>query len=261
MTCKAPHQHGFGGLEDALMFPRGLVVLLSLAMSGSTTFGDTFLVTVKAVDADNKPVPKADAALFWDVQDGAMTPRGEKPIVTDADGKAVLRVDDWNEKRPVLVLSADRALGGVVGVSKADDGKEATVTLGPTIRLKGKVECKELNFKPEWTETTVTADGFRAFFTQDISKSAAFEFVLPAGKYQLGIRGSDLEDVNQTVALTADHRECDLGTIDLKASPIAKLKGKTPPDWVIADARGVKKEVKLSDYKGKWVYIEYWGFW
>ena len=47
------------------MFRRGLFILLSLAMSGSTILGDTFLVTVKAVDADNKPVPKADVALFW----------------------------------------------------------------------------------------------------------------------------------------------------------------------------------------------------
>ena len=190
-----------------------------------------------------------------------MTPRGEKPIVTDADGKAVLRVDDWNEKRPVLVLSADRTLGGVVGVSKADDGKEAAVTLGPTIRVKGKLECKELNFKPDWTNTTVTADGFRAFCVQNISKSAAFEFVLPAGKYKLWSCGTDVEDARKTVALTADHREYDLGTIDLKASPIAKLKGKTPPEWMIADARGVKKDVKLADYKGKWVYLEFWGFW
>ena len=124
--------------------------------------------------------------------------------------KAVLRVDDWNEKRPLLVLSADRTLGGLVGVSKADDGKEATVALGPTIRLKGKLECKELNFKPEWVNTTVTPDGFQPYFAQNISKSAAFEFVLPAGKYKLWSYGTDVEDARRTVSLTADQHECDL---------------------------------------------------
>jgi hypothetical protein len=243
------------------MLYRWLFTLLSLAVACSVGFGESFTVTVKATDADKKPVAKADVALFWNVKDGAMTPAAEKPVVTDADGKAVLRVEDWNEKRAVLVLSADRKLGGIVGVSKDDDGKEAAVTLGPTTHVKGKLECKELNFKPEWVNTTITADGFRAFFTQDISKSAAFEFVLPAGKYTFHSYGTDVEDFKQTVTFTADQRECDLGVIDMKASPIAKLKGKTPPEWVIADARGVKKDVKLADCKGKWVYVEFWGFW
>jgi hypothetical protein len=243
------------------MFHRWPFALLSLAVACSVSLGESFTVTVKATDADKKPVAKADVGLYWSVKDGAMTQSAEKPVVTDADGKAVLRVDDWNEKRPVLVLSADRTLGGLVGVSKEDDGKEAAVTLGPTVRVKGKLECKELNFKPKWANTTVNVEGFRAYFTQDITESAAFEFVLPAGKYTLGSYGQDVEDAKQTVTLTADQRERDLGVIDLKASAIAKLKGKTAPDWVIADARGAKPGAKLSDCKGKWVYIEFWGFW
>lgn len=243
------------------MNPRWLVALLSLAISCSTAFADTFAITVKVVDADKKPVAKADVALFWDVRSGAMTPSAEKPITTNADGKAVLRVDDWNEKRPLVVLSADRKLAGLVGVSKADDSKEVTVTLRPAVRVKGKLECKELKNQPEWANTTVTPDGFRPFCVQEISTSAAFAFVLPAGKYTLRSYGTDVELARQTVTLTADRPEYDLGTVNLKASPIAKLKGKMPPNWTIAAARGVQSDVELSDYKGKWVYIEFWGFW
>ena len=29
----------------------------------------------------------------------------------------------------------------------------------------------------------------------------------------------------------------------------------------ITAARGVKPAAKLSDYKGKWVFLEFWGFW
>jgi thiol-disulfide isomerase/thioredoxin len=172
-----------------------------------------------------------------------------------------LHVNDWGEKRPVLVFSADRTRGGVVGVSKADDGKEVTVALGPAVRVKGKLECKELNGKPTGANTTVTADGFRAYFTQFTATAATFEFILPIGKYTVGTYGSDVEAVKQTPTFTADRPVVDLGTIDMKASAIAKLKGKPAPEWVIADARGVKPEVRLADYKGKWVYIEFWGFW
>jgi hypothetical protein len=243
------------------MFQRLLLTLVSLAVVCPTGFADTFAVTLKAVDAADKPVAGAEAALFWNARDGTMTPAAEKPTVTDRAGKAVLRVDNWNEKRPVLVLSADRKLGGVVGVSKDDEGKELTVTLGPTVRVKGKLECTELKGKPAWANTMVTRNGFRAYFTQDVTESATFGFVLPVGNYEFQSYGSDVENVKRNVTLTADRPEHDVGTLDMKASAIAKLKGKTPPGWTVADARGVKADVKLADYKGKWVYIEFWGFW
>jgi hypothetical protein len=243
------------------MYQRFLWTLLSLAVGCSAGFADTFSVTLKAVDADQKPVAKADVALFWTAKDGVMTAAGGKPTVTDAAGKALLQVDNWNEKRPVMVLSADRKLGGIVGVSKDDEGKEVTATLGPTVRVKGQLECRELNAKPRWANTLVTPDGFRGYFTQDMTTAATFAFVLPAGKYQLRSYGTDVEDFKQTVTLAADRPEHDFGTIDLKASAVAKLKGKTPPGWVIADARGVKPDVPLADYKGKWVYLEFWGYW
>ena len=29
----------------------------------------------------------------------------------------------------------------------------------------------------------------------------------------------------------------------------------------VTDARGAKKAVRLEDYKGKWVFLEFWGYW
>ena len=221
----------------------------------------TFTVTLRVVDGSKMPIVRADAALFWDVKDGLMTMRANKASVTDDAGKVVLQVDDWNENRPVLVLTADRTLGGIVGVSRTNDGQEMTAQLRPTARVKGKLECRDLKSKPEWANTTVSTEGFRGFFAQNISTSGEFEFVLPVGKYSLASYGKDVEDVKQTLSLVLDRSEYDLGPADMKASPIAKLKGKTPPGWTITDARGVKSSVKLSDYKGKWVYVEFWGFW
>ena len=159
----------------------------------------------------------------------------------------------------MLVLSADRTLGAIIGVSKADDGKEVLAALKKTAHVKGRLNCKELNRKPVWVSTTVATEGFRPPFASDMNESAVFEFVLPSGKYTLGSYGTDVQTTKQT--LTVAHSDCDLGTIDMKATPLANLRGRKLPDWVIADARGVKADVKLSDYKGKWVYIEFWGFW
>ncbi len=107
----------------------------------------------------------------------------------------------------------------------------------------------------------MTVEGYRPYFVQNTTESASFEFVLPAGNYKLGSYGVDVIKVNQSVNLVGGESIKDLGTIDMKASEIAKLRGKPLPDWVIADARGVKADVKVSDYRGKWLLVEFWGWW
>src|SRR5439155_18613786 len=125
---------------------RGWILTLTVVSVGSATgIAGTFTVTLQAVGTDTKPIANAEVGLFWDVKQKAMNPRNDKPVVTGEDGRAVFQVDDWNSLRPVLVLSADRALGGIAGVSRTNDGQEVTVLLTPTMRVSGKLECKEMN--------------------------------------------------------------------------------------------------------------------
>jgi hypothetical protein len=238
-----------------IMRSRWLLMVLWLA-TGSV-FAGTFTFTIKVVDAERKLVSKADVTLFWHVSEGS--PQRGTWTATDENGKAVLQPADSDENRAVLVLSADRKLGALVRVSKAE--KEVTAVLGPTVRVTGRLECRELSTKPAWANTMVTADGFSGRFAQYMGESARFEFVLPAGKYTFRSYGTDVQQLSQVVTLSADKAEHDLGTFDLKATPVARLKGKAAPGWDITAARGVKRNVKLSDYKGKWVYCEFWGFW
>ena len=240
---------------------RLLIALSVFVIAGQAVRADTFTVTIKVVDAQMKPEQGVDVSLFWEAKDGVMTPSNPKDVKTNAEGKAVVVIDNWNEKRPVMVLSADRTQGGIVGVSKADAGKEVVVTLGAVMRMHGKMDSKELGYAPKWANVTVTRDGYRAYFTQHITKTAEFEFLLPVGKYHLRVYGEDVTDVKKTVTLEGDRSVLELGAINMGVTPIAKLKGKPLPEFQITDARGVKPDVKLSDYKGKWVYLEFWGFW
>ncbi len=76
----------------------------------------------------------------------------------------------------------------------------------------------------------------------------------------LGLRQLDrLHERETRHALKAGTPAVDLGPIDLKLKPLAKLYGKEPPPLKVTDARGVDKNVKLSDYKGKWVVLEFLG--
>lgn len=127
-----------------IMYQRSLWTFLFLAIGCPMGFADTFSVTLKTIDTDKKPIARADVDILWLVKDGAMTAVALKPIVTDADGKALLTADTWywNQKRAVLVLSADRKRGGMVGVSPEDNGKELTKMLDPlglTVEVRREV--------------------------------------------------------------------------------------------------------------------------
>jgi thiol-disulfide isomerase/thioredoxin len=79
---------------------------------------------------------------------------------------------------------------------------------------------------------------------------------------KLPVRGMRLE-------VPRGKRELDLGAIDLvlprdkagNAVDLTQYYGKAPPELSITDARGVAKTVKLADYRGKWVLLEFWALW
>ncbi|WP_197526785.1 TlpA family protein disulfide reductase [Pirellulimonas nuda] len=63
--------------------------------------------------------------------------------------------------------------------------------------------------------------------------------------------------------------KCDLGVLDV-ALPrdkdgiprdLTEYFGKAPPELEITDARGVPKNVKLVDFHGKWVILDFWALW
>jgi hypothetical protein len=47
---------------------------------------------------------------------------------------------------------------------------------------------------------------------------------------------------------------------ETKTNALSNSVGKTLPDWTVTDVRNAKKDVKLADFKGKWVLLEFWGF-
>jgi hypothetical protein len=53
----------------------------------------------------------------------------------------------------------------------------------------------------------------------------------------------------------------DLGEQKVQANVLGKMIGNTPPELSVAEARGVKANVQLKDFKGKWVLLEFWGYW
>jgi len=249
---------GCGGLE--IMKRRFVIAvgLLSLALPGWTSAAGDLTIAGKVVDAAGKPAANVELSTFWTSRASSM--QGHESVKSNQDGRFSLKVPDYGSGVAVLAVDKDRKTGGILAVEKGSSAKDVTVTLGPLVRVKGSFFCKELNRKLTWTNVyMMTPDGSR--FLGCDSQEATFSFLLPPGKYNFWGYGADIKSIKEDLVVPADKTELDMQTLDVPATVIARHKGKTPPAWHVTDARGVKKDVTLADFKGKWVLVEFWGFW
>jgi thiol-disulfide isomerase/thioredoxin len=234
-----------------------IVVCLVLSCAVSA-YAENLTINGKVVDATGKPVSGVEIASFW-VSDGdAMKPN--QGAASDDKGQFTLKASFYGQPIALLALDKARKTGGLITVDKKTAATDVSIALGPLVQLKGDFFCKEMDFKPKWTNVyMMTPDGARV--VQASSEQAKFSFLLPAGEYKFWGYGTDIKNVKQDVSLKADMPLVDLKTIEAPATEIAKHRGKAPPQWNITDARGVKKDFNLADYKGKWVLVDFYTHW
>ncbi len=110
------------------------------------------LIRGKVVDANGKLAAGVELATFWIAQNGTMT--AYQGVTSAADGMFTLKTEYY--KRPVAVLGLDKERKtGVVSVKTPADAGDVTLKLEPLVRVQGDFFCKELSFKPTWTNVYV----------------------------------------------------------------------------------------------------------
>jgi uncharacterized protein (TIGR03067 family) len=223
-------------------------------------------VTVKATGPDGKPVAGATVTRFmslWEDPKKKGAPRDwtySEAVKTAADGTIRMKYEDLRggavivrdvEKRRMAITSPSpfSLLGGAVSVS-----------LEPECRLTGTITCDPLKKagKPiGWTNVYLMHDGRRLAMCD--SREGKFEFVAPPGTYQLDAYGGDVKGKVVKVAVPAGRKEHAVPIV-LEASKLALLEGQPAPE--LEGVEGWKgKAVKLADLKGKYVLLEFWGYW
>jgi hypothetical protein len=224
-------------------------------------------VTGKVVDAKGQAVEGATVASFWMRSARGNDGQGEssiKPVRgvrTDREGRFTLELQLYGRDGALLAMDRGQRMGGSVIVKAKGPIEPITITLGPLVRVHGLFSCTELGKPPTWTNLYVSLMPSGVRLVMNDSREAKFDVLVPPGTYQLWGYGTDVADLRKDITAKADTPDLDLGTLDLPATIIAKHKGKSPPQWNLTDARGVKKDVRLADFKGKWVLMEFWGFW
>lgn len=246
------------------------VLLAGLGVGGVAASQEKDKVVGRVVDGDGKPVAGAEVATMWsagrddddDKKSGKQTGFGS--ATTDADGRFTARVSFYDRDQALMAIDADQKRGGTLVINEGNTkDKEVEIRLAPLVKVRATIVSSELGDKPFWTNTYVNLLPGKMIRLLQCSriKEKEISVLLPPGEYQFHTYGSEVTQVNRTVKLAGDQPEVDLGTLDLPATFLARHKGKELPPWSLADARGVKKDVTLADYRGKWVLVDIWGYW
>lgn len=209
----------------------------------------------RVVDGDGKPVKGADIATLW------LEGQPVEGATTGEDGSFELALRTPGRATGVLIRNEARTRGVVSYYDPSSFDEERTLKLKPLVKVHGKFSCDELGPPPMWTNVyaNLTPSGVRV--DRFSSKEARFEFLLPPGRFELYMYGTDTKTITQSHTIAGDEKVVDLGTIDLPATALAKLYGKKAPEWSVSAARGMTPSAKLSDFRGKHVLLEFWGYW
>jgi hypothetical protein len=221
----------------------------------------------KVVDANGHPVEGATVASFW--MRSWRRPEGQggsslspvQGVTTDREGAFAIELQLYGRDGALLAIDRRQKVGGSVTVKAKGPVEPVTITLGPLVRVHGSFSSSDLGKRPPWTNVYISLMPGNVRMVMSESQEAKFDVLVPPGTYRFWGYGTDVTNLTKDITAKADSPDLDLGTLDIPATIIAKHKGKAPPEWKITDARGVKKDVRLADFKGKWVLMEFWGFW
>ncbi len=185
------------------------------------------------------------------------------------------------DNRPsVSIFAVDKRheRGGIISLEQGVADKPVTITIAPLVRVTAEVYCSEAGRTPDWSIAAVYPAGDRrSKLTQCGTLGGKISLLLPPGKYYFDVYSKRPNATIRTpkelpglsVEIPRGKSTLDLGVLNV-ALPRDKdgiprdyslFYGKEPPELAITDARGVPKEVKLADFRGKRVLLDFWAVW
>ena len=213
-------------------------------------------VTGQVLDAAGEPVEGITVAPYWISEEGRWTTRTGKR--TDAEGKFLFQARYVSGR--LMTLDATQKRGAIVSFDAEAARQPLILKLQPTTLVRSAYTNKGLGYEIEKLYVSFTPRATRMAIAAHRG-SPSFGLRLPPGDYDLSVGGVDCQRLSQSVTVAGDMPVLDMGTTDLKPTIIAQHYGKAPPAWTVTEARGVKAKTTLADFKGKWVLLEFWGYW
>jgi thiol-disulfide isomerase/thioredoxin len=235
----------------------GLLVVLSAPLMAQER---DVRIKGRVVDSDGRPAAAAKVGSMWHASLGTKQD-AFAPAVADDDGRFTAKVNSYGRDVALMAIDAGRTKGGIVVIPAADANREVEIRLAPLTHVHGKFKSDDLGRAIPWTNVYINLLPGKIRLLQNSSEAAEFSLLLPPGEYDVNAYGGDVAGIHKPLKIHPTDRDLDLGTLNLPATFLARHVGKELPPWKIADTRGVKKDVTLADYRGKWVLVDFWGHW
>lgn len=223
-------------------------------------------VKVTVIGANGKPVA---GALVCQHMSHREDPKAKKPagweyydsLTCGADGTVVLSTEKMHGG-PLIATTAAKDALGIVTTSPAKLAAGAfRVELQQQVRVTGTLTCDELTKEGQpigWTGGYLLHNGTPVAFYS--SKDGKYEFLAPPGKYTLNVYGSEVDGRFVDVTVPENRSEFTVEAIAMEALAFARMKGKPAPELAgIVAWSGAK--TTFADLKGKYVLVEFWGYW
>lgn len=262
------------------------ILQVAFASTTRTTFSDELILSGTTVDEEGQPVSNVDVGFYWDFLFDQLIPYDW--AFSEENGAFVARASHFRDEGVVCAFSDDRKSGCALWLKKSDFEKSATLKLTSLMNVRFNVTCPKLETivdrglielelvnpdTPPWpAEPTLDSlqtwykalpEGTvptRSFGTPSF-RNHDLTVPLPSGRYLIRVSAIHMEDEYVPLVIDETQGKDIVVNVEMSLSPLAELLGKPAPQWNITDSRGIDKDALPVDFRGKWLLVEFWGFW
>lgn len=240
----------------------------------------TIEVKVKVLDSAGNPAAGAQVGTSWIINEGKNVLGGGNTC--DDSGLAVISMDPRMKPRltnglPVYAINSD-GTHGIISMMYADSlDNGVSLSLLPLSAVTGAISKAEvegaeggISFS---SSTNITVGdktvNLRGPGTRSIGDEGKLSVMLPAGEHTLSFRSTRSHGwVTALASVDGKGSPVDLGVLEVPVNAQVFYKGKVAPEISVTEARntvtnedGSTGGMTLADYKGKWLVVEFWGYW
>jgi hypothetical protein len=239
------------------------MALALLATLGSVAWADPVEVIVQVRDAQGRVAAGAEVATMWQMKGGEPVPaEGAAHAKTAADGLARMKLDRPGGPLLVSAYDATRENAGLVVLAPSSTKLEIhlrpVAKITQSLRVKGEdpgfFPTGGYNLMVEMPNKDMLFWGWGEIQPQN-------EYILPAGDYVFFMFSPEATGKNDGKLKLEPGQRLRLDPVEMELSLLAKSYGKAAPPLTVTEARGIDRPFRIEDYRGKWVLLEFWGFW
>jgi thiol-disulfide isomerase/thioredoxin len=219
--------------------------------------GQVVEISGRVIDEQGNGVPDVRVARVWSVEQSSWRAKhgDEASARTGEDGSFTLTLEVAGERSVAIMAMDAHAARGATAETVSDP---LVLKLRPLSHVRAAVVSKATrNSLPIVWSLHLSESGPR--IADGRAENGRLDFPLPRGRYYLAIESEGHQ--TSVVRLSVGRRGAELGAVALSPALLAQLHGDLAPEIHVTSVSGLPEGVGLADLRGKWILIDFWGYW